>query len=399
MYDTMNLRNMEIHYNIVDNNLLQSSEADEFYMNNRDLELTKELWRKLHHTPELSGQETKTKSILKEYLTNYTTLSVVETPDYLYTVYEEKDCEQPQLTICLRADMDAIPDGEGGVFHGCGHDGHSAALFLAALCLERLRQKGKKIGKRVILLWQQAEETGEGARRACPVLLKESVSEIYGCHNIPGYPLGEVLLRRQVFACASKGLILDLHGKQSHAAYPEQGINPGYLIAEIVNKLPIWCEDHKKGLTMASIIEMKVGSENFGISAGDGRLCLTLRAHYQEDLEILTEAILAYARQQAATSGITMEVSETDAFPDTVNDTALTEKLEQLCIDHALSYTYLPEPMRWSEDFGWYQKKCRGVFFGIGAGEETPGLHTESYCYPEALLEKAGMIWETIIMH
>lgn len=223
-------------------------------MDSRDLKLTKEVWRKLHDTPELSGQETKTKEILKEYLTNYTSLSVVETPDYLYTVYEEKDCDQSQLTICLRADMDAIPDGEGGVFHGCGHDGHSATLFLAALCLERLRQKGKKIGKRVILLWQQAEETGEGAMRACPVLLKESVSEIYGCHNIPGYPLGEVLLRRQVFACASKGLVLNLHGKQSHAAYPEQGINPGYLIAEIVNKLPIWCEDRKKGLTMASII-------------------------------------------------------------------------------------------------------------------------------------------------
>ena len=56
---------------------------------------------------------------------------------------------------------------------------------------------------------------------------------------------------------------------------------------------------------------------------------------------MLTEAILAYARQQAETSGITMEVSETDAFPDTVNDTALTEKLEQLCIDHALPYTCL----------------------------------------------------------
>ena len=51
-------------------------------MDSRDLKLTKEVWRKLHHTPELSGQETKTKEILKDYLTNYTTLSVVETPDY-----------------------------------------------------------------------------------------------------------------------------------------------------------------------------------------------------------------------------------------------------------------------------------------------------------------------------
>ena len=70
------------------------------------------------------------------------------------------------------------------------------------------------------------------------------------------------------------------------------------------------------------------------------------------------------------------------------------------CADRlGLKVEKLAKPMRWSEDFGWYQKKCRGVFFGIGAGEETPGLHTESYCYPEALLEKAGMIWETIIMH
>lgn len=28
-------------------------------MDNRDLELTKELWQKLHDTPELSGQEKK----------------------------------------------------------------------------------------------------------------------------------------------------------------------------------------------------------------------------------------------------------------------------------------------------------------------------------------------------
>ena len=353
------------------------------------------LRKKLHEIPERSLAETKTKQTLMQFLQENTTLLIVDRGKWFYAV-RKADVGDRKAPVAFRADMDAVCAKGGQPGHYCGHDGHSSILAGLALYLD----KGKtELNRDVYFIFQPAEETGQGAKLCLPLLEEKKIGEIYGLHNIPGYPLGEVLLCKQVFACASKGLILDLHGKQSHAAYPEQGINPGYLIAEIVNKLPIWCEDHKKGLTMASIIEMKVGSENFGISAGNGRLCLTLRAHYQEDLEMLTEAILAYARQQAETSGITMEVSETDAFPDTVNDTALTEKLEQLCIDHALPYTYLPGPMRWSEDFGWYQKKCRGVFFGIGAGEETPGLHTESYCYPEALLEKAGMIWETIIMH
>ena len=49
----------------------------------------------------------------------------------------------------------------------------------------------------------------------------------------------------------------------------------------------------------------------------------------------------------------------------------------------------MEEPMRWSEDFGHYLKKCHGAFFGIGAGENHPPLHTENYEYPDALLPYA----------
>jgi metal-dependent amidase/aminoacylase/carboxypeptidase family protein len=43
--------------------------------------------------------------------------------------------------------------------------------------------------------------------------------------------------------------------------------------------------------------------------------------------------------------------------------------------------------MRWSEDFGHYLHRCRGAFFGVGAGEDHPQIHTEHYEYPDALLE------------
>ena len=42
--------------------------------------------------------------------------------------------------------------------------------------------------------------------------------------------------------------------------------------------------------------------------------------------------------------------------------------------------------MRWSEDFGQYLLHVPGAFFGVGAGEEHPALHTAAYEYPDALL-------------
>ena len=43
--------------------------------------------------------------------------------------------------------------------------------------------------------------------------------------------------------------------------------------------------------------------------------------------------------------------------------------------------------MRWSEDFGHYLKRVPGAFFGIGSGTDHAPLHTESYEYPDDLLE------------
>ena len=71
-----------------------------------------------------------------------------------------------------------------------------------------------------------------------------------------------------------------------------------------------------------------------------------------------------------------------DVFPATENDPDCAEKLLQLC-----GGSVLEVPMRWSEDFGHYLYKKKGAFFGIGAGEDYPPLHTEHYEYPDGLLQ------------
>jgi hippurate hydrolase len=79
---------------------------------------------------------------------------------------------QGNRAIGLRADMDALPIQEAndfphrsvndGVFHGCGHDGHTAMLLGSAKCLA---DEGRFDGT-VYFIFQPSEEDGRG--RACP---------------------------------------------------------------------------------------------------------------------------------------------------------------------------------------------------------------------------------------
>lgn len=354
------------------------------------VEKLQKLQRQLHANPELSGKEEGTRARLAAFLRQNTTLRVVDTGSVLFAVNDEGAAK----TICLRADMDAVCNSAGQPFHGCGHDGHSTALAGAALYLQQLRQSGAGCGKNVLLLWQPAEETGAGSAEALKVLRTEKIDYIYGCHNIPGYPLGQVLLREGVFACASKGMTVRLTGRQSHAAYPEQGASPGPLMGEVLQRLQGWCHlPQYQGLVLATLVGLQAGSRNFGVSAGEGEINLTLRAERLADLMLLQQTIENTIEALAQKQGIAVDFGYVDEFPDTVNDAALTARLAQVFAAAGIPTATLAQPMRWSEDFGWYLKQTHGVYFGVGAGQSTPGLHTDGYAYPPALLGPMVDVW------
>lgn len=345
-----------------------------------------ELRRALHACPELAHHEQKTQETLWNFLAEHTTLQLCRETDWFYAMHREGD-NLP--TVVVRADLDAVKNCRGEAFHGCGHDGHSAIVAGLGLCLE-----GKRIGKNVLLLFEPAEEVGEGAEPIAAWLSSRlEVAQVFGLHNIPGYRVGEVLLRPGCFACASKGFRVILQGRQCHAAYPEQGINPAPALSRLVLALPELIRkiapEQSRRLLMATVVQLQAGEPDYGISAAQGSLSLTLRASRAEDLLLLQKQIEFLAQAECQAAGLVCSFESCDVFPDTQNPIDCYEGYREAFLHAGLHVRELPDPMRWSEDFGWYLRRWPGLFFGIGAGESCPGLHTDSYEFPDAVLAPA----------
>ena len=225
----------------------------EQYIDKKIIEKIMELRKQLHRIPEHSMQEVKTKQMLMDFLKLHTALEIVDCGAWFYAVkraddrvttekdktfhVSEVDTEKPEQMaeykhpIAFRADMDAVCGKDGKPGHFCGHDGHSSVLCGFGLYLDSRKDL---LAQDVYLIFQPAEEIGKGAE-LCRSLIKEKhIGEIYGFHNIPGKPLGTVLVKDGTFACASTGLEIHMTGTPSHAAYPEAGRNPGYALAGLL---------------------------------------------------------------------------------------------------------------------------------------------------------------------
>ncbi len=357
-----------------------------------DLEKMIALRKELHANAEGSGKEVKTQEILKNFLHEHTSLTIIEKGKWFYAVKKGKEGSK---RIAFRADMDGVSSPEGYVAHMCGHDGHSAVLAGLGLWLEE-----NPTDKTVFLLFQHGEETGEGAKECKVMLEEEKVEEIYGFHNIPAHPLGTVLLRKNTFACASKGMTIKLIGKPSHAAYPELGINPAYVIGELITKIPeILNPENYQKMVLCTIIKVAVGDDAFGVSASRGELLLTIRGELEEDLEKLQKTIEAFVKENADKQKLEYEISYSEEFPATINDTTCVELVKNACINDEIPVKELEVPFRWSEDFGHYLKGTKGAFFGIGDGEEYPGLHTETYEFPDSIIGRAIEVFSHIVQY
>ncbi|MFO7608421.1 MAG: amidohydrolase [Candidatus Krumholzibacteriia bacterium] len=353
------------------------------------------LRRALHRNAEPSGREERTAALLADAVAAAEPDEVVAGlgGHGVAAVYAGA-ADGP--TVLVRADMDALPlpdspelayasENEGSA-HKCGHDGHMAMLTgLAHLLAARRPARG-----RVVLLYQPAEETGAGAARVLgdPAFAPLRPDRVLALHNLPGFPLGTVVLREGPFAGASRGLIVGLRGVTSHAAEPEAGRSPALAAAALVQALAAAPQNHTAlhEAAQVTIVGIDVGGPAFGTSPGRGRVMATLRSSREEVMDRLAARCGELARGLAASFGLDCTVEWTEIFPAVVNDAAAVAAVRRVAGELGLEVVRPDHPFAWSEDFGHFTSVCPGALFGLGAGVDLPALHHPDYDFPDALI-------------
>ncbi|WP_423190144.1 M20 metallopeptidase family protein [Alkalibacterium sp. f15] len=342
------------------------------------------LRHELHQHPELSNEETWTKQRLMDFLKEQTDLEVVDKGNWFYAVYRAGN---DRLNIAFRTDFDALPMDEAielpwaskipGKAHKCGHDGHAATMIGFALEVD---QEGA--ANNIFFLFQPAEETGDGAIQCVDLIEDEQIDEIYGYHNFSGLPHQAIAAREGTTHFASKGMTIHFEGTPAHASQPEDGQNPALAIAKVVQALPGFTElKEYTGEVLATVIQIALGSEAFGVSPGEGDLKLTIRAYAEKDLDRLQANVETFAKELASQEQLQVAFTYQDEFPETFNHKENVEKVHQAAESLGYEYTELEKAYRGSEDFGHYTKRIKGAFFYIGNGEEYPQIHTSAYDY------------------
>jgi len=377
----------------------QDSKISE-YMNKEIIALRREL----HRYPEVSNCEYQTTDRIINFINEYKPDEVIRLGDK-GVLFLFKGAEQGE-TLMYRCELDALPIKEiteleyasenEGISHACGHDGHMAIIAGLAHKISTDRPtKGK-----VVLLFQPAEEVEQGARDVMEnVNFKNNEPDyLFALHNIPGLEKNKIVLKSGSFASGSKGMTVQLTGKTSHAAEPQDGISPAGAISQIISKL----HDLRESKTLFSdfilltIIHIQLGEISFGTSPGYAELRITLRAFENEDLTLLTSLCEKIVKEIADLERLTCEISYSEVFPATMNNEQCVGIVEQAAKQNGLDVEYIKIPYKWSEDFGCYTEKFNTCYFGLGSGYEQPQLHNPDFNFPDDIIETGINLFYTI---
>ena len=364
-------------------------------------------WRHdLHAHPEFGFEVTRTATFVADKLRALGMDEVVEGVGGAGVVATLKR-GRSNRAIALRADMDALRISEQGarghcsthpgLMHACGHDGHTAMLLGAAKILS---EEGGFDGA-VRFVFQPAEEWGKGALAMIDdgLLERFPFEEIYGLHNMPGYPVGEFRTRAGAVMSAEDNFEILLTGVGGHASAPHAGRETMVAGAALVLSLQT-IVSRRLDPTQAAVLSVTEfvtdGARN--ILPGTATIRGDVRSFNSAVSEEVEAQMRRIAEGIALTYNVSAQVDYTREFVPLINDAACTQAAlaaARRCLGEA-RVTLATQPITASEDFARFLAHVPGCFAFIGNGVDTPPLHNPSYDFDDAILLDGAMFFAEI---
>lgn len=364
------------------------------------------LRKELHQYPELSGFEIETSKRIIQFLKLNNPTKIIDSigGSGLAAIY---DFGESGKTITIRCELDALPIQEinqfshrsttNGVSHKCGHDGHIAILSGVSSWLKNQKfQKGK-----VVLLFQPAEENGDGAYKMLndERFIDLKTDYFFSLHNLPKEPMHSIVMNDTGFSAEVQSFSILLNGKESHAAEPENGINPAMAMAKIINELSATeiADTSRNDFTIMTPVHFLMGQKSYGISPALAELHYTLRTWTNAKMIELQQKIEDVVATVSKDYDLEYKINWFEYFPATVNYPETNEYVYEAIKRNDFQLVKKSNPMKFGEDFGWYSKTYKTTMFGLGAGLDTPALHNADYDFPDEIIETGVKMFTSII--
>ena len=379
-----------------------------------DLDDFIQLRHDIHEHPELAFNETRTSDKVAQLLQEWG-YQVERGIGGTGLVAQLKLGDSPK-SIGIRADMDALPiheeSGVGysstheGKMHACGHDGHTTILLAAAKALATR----KTFNGTVNLIFQPAEEFGRpnsGAARmiADGLFDKFPCDAVFGMHNMPGYPQGQLHFHDGWMMASSDVVTITVKGVGGHGAKPHNTKDPIVAASSIVMALQTIVARNVNPLDSAVVT---VGMFHAGVANNvipeQAELKLTVRCFKPEIRQLLKERIVAVAKAQAESFNVVAEIDYQFGYAPVFNtskETQFARQVARLVVaeEEIVDQT---EPLAGSEDFAFMLEKCPGCYLFIGNGlkesDAASGydLHNPHYDFNDKNIAIGATYWVTL---
>ncbi|MDT2084047.1 MAG: amidohydrolase [Planktomarina sp.] len=357
-----------------------------------------------HQFPELGFCEDQTKCTIANFLN-----------DLDFEVYEGCGVVgvlrngTSSRSIGLRADMDALPITERsvhdyvsqreGVMHACGHDGHMAMLLGAAQKLT----KSPNFDGTVVFIFQPNEEHGLGAKAMIDegFLEKHPIDEVYGIHNLPGAPIGQISTRTGLI-CSSESLFeIKIKGQGGHASMPHLGQDTITVGAEIIQALQTVVS---RKLTpgcgaVLSITEFFTDGQR-NVLPGHASLKGDVRARSKQDRDQIEGFMQQICKGIEISHNVTTKFTFDTQFIETINSAEPVNAVVRVSDALGLETISNREPMSFSEDFAHFSNAIPGCFLLLGNGSKGKNarpLHSSDYDFNDDLLPIGSDFWTALV--
>lgn len=327
----------------------------------------------LHANPELSWKEVETTRYLAERM-QALGLRVTTFEDCTGLVAE---WGEGKPVVGLRTDIDALwqeVDGEWRANHSCGHDGHMTVVVEA---VEALVASGYQPPGKLKILFQPAEEKGDGALKLVEKGVVDDIDYLYGVHLRPIQEMRSGNCGGAIYNGGASFMYGEITGVSAHGARPHLGINAIEVAGAIIQGIG---HVHTNPMVPATVkmTMLQAGGESYNIIPDKARFALDLRAQTNEAMDDLIRRVRQMIEGVAASFQAEITLKEGSRMVAAEVDDSAKQLLEEAIVDVLGEGNLKPAPVSpGAEDFHFYtveRPHIKATMLALGCDLQ-PGLH------------------------